>query len=68
MIIPRQRVCDVCGRDLTCNIRYYIIKSKAFYTSFGGDCKDNRKHDICETCMCEFKYWLKEQIKGESND
>lgn len=68
MIIPRHKVCDVCGQDLTCNIRYYIIKSKSFITSYAGDCNDNRKHHVCEMCVNEFKSWLEEKLKGETDE
>lgn len=63
MIIPRHKVCDICGGDVGYNKRYYTIKSKCFYESYAGSCTDNRTHHICEDCMHEFKIWLTEKIK-----
>lgn len=53
MIIPRHKVCDVCGHDLV-NKKYYTIKSK----TLGYDMK---KHHICDKCANEFVTWLSKQ-------
>lgn len=36
MIVPKHKICDLCGRVVGINIRYFIIKSKCFYVSYAG--------------------------------
>lgn len=51
MIVPKHKICDMCGREVGKNLRYFIIKSKCLYEGYGGACSDNKKHHICEKCM-----------------
>ena len=51
MIIPRHKVCDICGEPVGVNNRYFIIKSKNYLVGFAGSCSDNKTHHICEDCM-----------------
>lgn len=55
MIIPRHRVCDLCGQEVGINVRYFIVKSKCIYASYAGSCRDNQKHHICEDCMIKIR-------------
>lgn len=55
MIIPRHKVCDLCGQEVGVNVRFYIIKSECLYTNGIDSCYDNQKHHICEDCMGEIK-------------
>lgn len=64
MNIPRHKVCDVCGKTVGVNKRYYKIKSKNYIVCCGGSCFDNRKHDICEDCMHEFEIYLRSKLEG----
>lgn len=71
MIIPRTRVCDICAQTLDRNVRYYKIKSKAYYCASGGEIFDDRNHDICEHCMRRFKEWMAiqettDQVKADA--
>lgn len=54
MVIPRHKVCDICGEPVGNGVRYYCIRSKAIYRNYAGSVKDNRTHHICETCMDKF--------------
>jgi hypothetical protein len=47
MVIPKHRVCDLCGQEVGYGNRYYIIKSKYKYRGLS----DNRKHDVCVDCI-----------------
>lgn len=64
MIVQKHKICDLCGRVVGVNIRYFIIKSKALYVGFAGSCSDNKKHHICEECMAEIRKKIREK-EGE---
>lgn len=64
MIIPKRKICDICGRDLSCNIVYYTIKSDLFCVAGGGACHAKNRHHICSECVLEFKKWM--AMKGEA--
>ena len=72
MIIPRHKICDICGNNVGVNNRYFIIKSKNYLIGYAGGYSDNRTHHICEDCMCEFAKYLqsktKSGIKDKEND
>lgn len=55
MIIPRHKICDLCGKQVGVNVRYFVIKSKCLYVGYAGSCHDNQKHHICEGCMTEIR-------------
>lgn len=66
MIVPRHKICDMCGREVGKNLRYYIIKSKVFYYGYAGGYSDNRKHHICKTCMRHIsEYYAQKKVKSE---
>ena len=68
MIIPRHKVCDICGQSVGVNKRYYIIKSKNLLVASAGSCSDNKTHDICEDCMYEICEAIKakEDMRGDN--
>lgn len=63
MIIPKHKVCDICGNTVGINNRYFIIKSKNYFIGYAGGCSDNRTHHICEDCMHEFSIYLQTKLK-----
>ena len=64
MIVPKHKICDMCGREVGINLRYYIIKSKCIYSGFAGTCFDNKKHHICERCMSHIsEYYAQKKVK-----
>lgn len=65
MIVPKHKICDLCGCKVGVNLRYFIIKSKAFYVSNAGSCSDNKKHHICEECMAEICNHIREKEGDE---
>jgi len=62
MIIPKHKVCDMCGREVGTNLRYFIIKSKVYYYGYAGGCSDNRKHHICEYCMGHIRRYIEKTV------
>ena len=66
MIVPRHKICDMCGDVVGTNLRYYIIKSKNFYCNYADGCSDNRKHHICEKCMRHICNYIKKTVDKEN--
>ena len=67
MIIPRHKICDLCGEEVGINKRYFIIKSKNYLVGFTGGCSVNEKHHICEDCMQEFEEYLHSKLRDGEN-
>lgn len=67
MIIPKYRVCDICFRTIDNNVRCYRIKSKMHIVASGGECNDNKVHDVCEDCMGEFEQWVMKKYLREQS-
>ena len=65
MIIPRYRICDICGKKVGINRRYFIIKSKNILNDYAGSFHDNKNYDIRVDCMQEFATYLHTKLKGE---
>lgn len=68
MIIPRHKICDICGEEVGVNKRYFKIKSKNYIVGFAGSCSDNETHHICEDCMQEFEIYLQSKLRGKENE
>lgn len=67
MVIPRHKECDLCGRVVGINLRYFIVKSKCYYVGYAGGCSDNKKHHICEDCMSLICEYVREK-EGDIDD
>lgn len=67
MIVPRHKICDMCGHEVGVNIRYFIVKSKCLYVGYAGSCSDNKKHHICEKCMSHIGEYVRMK-EGEANE
>lgn len=65
MIIPRHRICNICGQKVGINKRYFSIKSKNILSSYAGAVSDNINYDICIDCMKEFADYLHSKLRGE---
>lgn len=65
MIIPRHKICDLCGQEVGVNKRYFIIKSKNYIGHSDYGISDNQTHHICEDCMDEFKKYLYSKLGGK---
>lgn len=65
MIIPRHKVCDLCGKCVGTNLRYYKIHSKMLCVSYAGSCSDNRTHHICEECMEVIKEHIVDKARNK---
>lgn len=68
MIIPKHKICDICGERVGVNKRYYIIKSKNYLIGYAGGCSDSRTHHICEDCMYEFIIYLQTKLKNKREE
>ena len=68
MIIPKHKICDICGQKVGENKRYLIIKSKNIASGYADEMfgvPDNRNYDICIDCMKEFANYLHSKLRGE---
>ena len=69
MIVPKHIICDLCGKRVGTNIRYFIIKSKCLDVGYAGAYHDNRKHHICIDCMKEIREKiLSDNREGKKNE
>ena len=69
MIIPRHKVCDICKEEVGgINKRYYIIKSRCLYLSYGGSARDNQTHHICENCMYQLTDAIHERLRANKDN
>lgn len=68
MIVPKHRICNICGQTVGIDKRYFIIKSKNIHTCYAGNISDNINYDICIDCMKEFATYLHSKLKEKKND
>ena len=68
MVIPRHKECDICGREVGVNLRYYTIKSKNIRWEYEGPVTYNRKHHICENCMNHIRNYIQKIEKVKRNE
>lgn len=68
MIVPRHKICDICGIEVGVNNRYYKIKSNDYVTSYAGCISSKMTHHICHSCMEAFQIWLKDSIEIDKED
>ena len=57
--------CDICGVDVKCFDRRYVVKSKANWLDFLGRNKNYIYLDVCEDCINKI---CKAYEKGKCNE
>lgn len=59
MIIKKQRVCDICGKEITSKHNSLKIKAKKGYSTWDIDGFEKTTIDICPFCVDALKEHLK---------
>ncbi len=67
MIQPRRRVCDFCGRELRCDDGDMKFEIKGLIFTEGIFIDRWKKMDMCFRCRAEFRYWLRNNMRGGNN-
>lgn len=66
MVILRHKICDFCGAAVGFNNRYYTIKVKNTRWWQGLTFNENEKVHICDDCMNDIKYYIRNKRQEDT--
>lgn len=66
MIIPKKKVCDICGATIHEDSKSYKIKFRDTHYGFFRKEIERGHDDMCSDCMSEFIIWLRRKKKNEN--